>query len=173
MKKEHLKNIALNKIKPYERNPRKNDKAVDYVCDSIKKNGYIAPIIVDNDFYILAGHTRFKALKKLDYKECDIIKISGLTEKQKKDFRIMDNKSSELAEWNFEMLQEDFKPLELEEFGFDFDVSKIEKSQKIEINPIKKIHVLLSFDVKNLSKFSTLIEKLKNTEGLEYEQSQN
>ena len=145
MKKEHLKNIALNKIKPYERNPRKNDKAVDYVCDSIKKNGYIAPIIVDNEFYILAGHTRFKALKKLDYKTCDIIKITGLTEKQKKDFRIMDNKSSELADWDFDALQLDFKPLELKEFGFD-----LQKDFGIEPEPDLKADIIPEVDKKNV-----------------------
>lgn len=145
IKKEHIKNISLNKIKPYNKNPRKNDDAVDYVCKSIKENGYITPIIVDNDFIILAGHTRYKAIKKLNIKQCDVIKISGLTEKQKKDFRVMDNKSSELALWDYEALQAEFTPPELEEFGFDL------KEDLKEENNTKK-----SKDIKNV--FEVVIE---------------
>ena len=64
----------LSELKPYENNPRINDEAVDDVAESIKQCSYIAPIIIDEDGVILAGHTRYKALKKLGYKEwipCD------------------------------------------------------------------------------------------------------
>lgn len=60
-----LVTISLDKIKPYERNPRKNDEAVAAVMESIKQCTYVAPIIVDENNVILAGHTRYKALKKL------------------------------------------------------------------------------------------------------------
>lgn len=58
-----LVKVKLSEIKPYENNPRKNDDAVEAVMESIKQCGYVAPIIVDENMIILAGHTRFKALK--------------------------------------------------------------------------------------------------------------
>ena len=61
----------LSELKPYENNPRINDEAVDDVVESIRQCSYIAPIVIDEDGVILAGHTRYKALKKLGYKECD------------------------------------------------------------------------------------------------------
>ena len=55
------KTLYLREIMPYENNPRKNDKAVDAVAESIRQCGYIAPVIVDENNVILAGHTRLKA----------------------------------------------------------------------------------------------------------------
>ena len=57
---------------------------MDDVAESIKQCSYIAPIIIDEDGVILAGHTRYKALKKLGYKECEVVIVSDLTEEQKK-----------------------------------------------------------------------------------------
>ncbi len=71
-------------MKPYENNPRINDEAVDDVAESIRQCSYIAPIIIDEDGVILAGHTRYKALKKLGYQECEVVIASDLTEAQKK-----------------------------------------------------------------------------------------
>lgn len=74
-----LQTIKLKNIYPYEHNVRKNDKAVDSVVKSIEQCTYIAPIIVDENNVILAGHTRCKALKKLGYTECQCIVKNGLT----------------------------------------------------------------------------------------------
>ena len=76
MKKELLK-MKLSDIVPYENNPRRNDQAVDAVKESIKQCDYIAPIIIDEDNVILAGHTRYKALKSLGRKEAEVLKIGG------------------------------------------------------------------------------------------------
>ena len=75
-----LKIIPISNIKPYKNNPRKNDKAVDAVAESIKQCTYVAPIIVDENNVILAGHTRWKAMKKLGRAECECIVKDGLTE---------------------------------------------------------------------------------------------
>lgn len=56
----------LNQIKPYEKNPRRNDEAVEYVANSIKEFGFKVPIVIDNNGIIIAGHTRLKAAKKLN-----------------------------------------------------------------------------------------------------------
>lgn len=98
--------LKISDIKPYAKNPRKNDNAVDAVAESIKQCGYCSPIIIDENNVILCGHTRLKALKKLGYKEAECVKKEGMTEEQKKKYRILDNKTSELAEWDFDLLGE-------------------------------------------------------------------
>ena len=112
----------LAEIKPYKNNPRKNDVAVDAVCESIRQCGYIAPIIVDEHGEILAGHTRYKALKKLGKTECEVILKAGLTEEQKKKYRLLDNKTNELAGWDFELLESEIAELDFEGYDFGFDL---------------------------------------------------
>ena len=116
-----LVTISLNKIKPYERNPRKNDEAVAAVMESIKQCTYVAPIIVDENNVILAGHTRYKALKKLGKTEAEVIVKSGLSDEQKRKYRLLDNKTNELAERDFAMLAEELGGLDFEGFDFGFD----------------------------------------------------
>ena len=102
----------LEDIRPYENNPRINDDAVEDVMESIRQCSYIAPIVVDEDGVILAGHTRYKALLRLGYDECDVIVAEGLNEEQKRKYRLYDNKTAELAEWDqrklIEELSDDF-----------------------------------------------------------------
>lgn len=74
---KELKTVKLKDIVPYENNPRHNDQAVDAVKESIKQCEYIAPIIVDEDMVILAGHTRHKALKALGKKEVEVLIVGG------------------------------------------------------------------------------------------------
>lgn len=108
----------LDEIKPYENNPRINDDAVDDVVESIKQCTYIAPIVIDENGVILAGHTRYKALKKLGFKECDVIEVRGLTEEQKKKYRLYDNKTSELASWDQKKLAQELCDVDF--CGYDF-----------------------------------------------------
>lgn len=116
--------IRINEIIPYEKNPRKNDGAVKAVAESIKQCGYISPIIIDENNIILAGHTRFKALKMLGEKEISVIQAVGLTEDQKKKYRLLDNKTAEIAEWDLDMLAEELEGLDFDGFDFDWDVLK-------------------------------------------------
>ena len=104
--------IKIAELHPYERNPRNNDDAVKSVAESIKQCGYIAPIIVDENNVILAGHTRFKALKSLGYKEIECIVVNNLTEEQKRKYRLLDNKTNELATWDFELLVQELEGLD-------------------------------------------------------------
>lgn len=115
-----LKKLKLTEIKPYGKNPRKNDGAVDAVAESIKQCGYCSPIVVDENYEVLAGHTRLKALKKLGRKECEVVVKEGLTEEQKQKYRILDNKTGEFAEWDLDVLQEQLKDLDFEGFDFGF-----------------------------------------------------
>ena len=120
-------NRALNSIKPYEKNPRKNDDAVKYVAESIKQFGFKVPIVIDKDGIIVAGHTRYKAAKKLKIDEVPCIIADDLTEEQVKAFRLADNKVSEKAEWDFDLLGDeldDILNIDMEAFGFDFEIEE-------------------------------------------------
>ena len=123
--------LKISDIKPYAKNPRKNDNAVDAVAESIKQCGYCSPIIIDENNVILCGHTRLKALKKLGYKEAECVKKEGMTEEQKKKYRILDNKTSELAEWDFDLLGEELQDLDFGDFDFGFDKAAFENSKEI------------------------------------------
>lgn len=123
-----LQTVKLSKIKPYPNNPRKNDDAVSAVMESIKQCGYVAPIVVDENYVILAGHTRYKALKRLGgVAETQVIVREGLTEEQKKKYRILDNKTNEFAEWDLELLETELDGLDFDRFDFGFDIKEVEE----------------------------------------------
>lgn len=115
-------NIALKDLKPYENNPRKNDDAVKYVAESIKEFGFKVPIVIDKNNVIVAGHTRYKAAKKLKMSEVPCIIADDLTDEQINAFRLADNKVAEKAEWDFDLLNaelDDIIDLDMELFGFE------------------------------------------------------
>lgn len=116
----------LADLVPYENNPRNNDKAVDAVVESIKQCGYVAPIIVDEENVILAGHTRYKALKKLGKTDVEVVVRAGLSDEQKRKYRILDNKTNEFADWDFDKLEEELAGLEFGGFDFGFDFSRLD-----------------------------------------------
>lgn len=114
----------LNELKPYEKNPRKNDEAVKYVSESIKEFGFKVPIIVDKNNVIVAGHTRYKAAKNLGMDTVPCIVADDLTDEQIKAFRLADNKVAEKADWDFNVLSaelEDLFDFDMSLFGFDDD----------------------------------------------------
>ena len=123
--------LKITEIKPYDKNPRKNDGAVDAVAESIKQCGYCAPIVIDEDNVILAGHTRLKALKKLKYKECECVRKVGMTEEQKRKYRLLDNKTNELADWDIDLLKGELDGLDFLDFDFGFDIADESEPQAI------------------------------------------
>ena len=98
----------LSSIKPYPGNPRLNDDAVAAVAASIREFGFRQPIVVDTDGVIICGHTRFKAAQKLGLEKVPVHVAKDLTAEQIKAYRIADNQTASLAEWNYELL-----PIEL------------------------------------------------------------
>ena len=127
----------INEIKPYEKNPRKNDEAVQYVANSIKEFGFKVPIVIDKNGVIVAGHTRYKAAQKLGLEKLPCVIADDLTEEQVKAFRIADNKVGELAEWDFDLLDEELDgilDIDMSEFGFDidFDLDEEEPTEIVE-----------------------------------------
>ena len=113
-----LESLPLEDINPYANNPRKNDGAVNAVAESIRQCTYITPIIIDEDHVILAGHTRYKALKALGMTQAECLVCEGLTEEQKKKYRFLDNKTGEKAVWDLMKLETELEGIDLE--GFDF-----------------------------------------------------
>ena len=90
-------NMLLTDLVPYEKNPRKNDEAVKYVAESIRQFGFKVPIIVDKDGVIVAGHTRYKAAKKLKLKEVPCILSDDLSDEKIKAFRYIAGKRSDTS----------------------------------------------------------------------------
>ena len=114
--------LKIEDVKPYENNPRKNEKAVDKVADSIRQFGFKVPIIIDKNNVIVAGHTRLKAAEKLGLKTVPVILADDLTEEQIKAFRLVDNKTAEFAEWDFEKLAEELEgisDIDMTDFWFE------------------------------------------------------
>ena len=123
-------NMKVSEIHPYEKNPRFNDGAVDAVAASIKEFGFKNPIIVDKDNVIIAGHTRMLAAQKLGLAEVPVVIAADLTPEQVQAFRIADNKTGEIAEWNYDLLPLEIK--ELQEANFDlsllgFDTEELDR----------------------------------------------
>lgn len=132
MKKHEIEYIETSKLKLNEKNPRLNDCAVDAVAKSIEKYGFKNPIIIDKDYVVYCGNTRLKASLKLGLKEVPCIIADDLTKKQIREYAILDNKTNELAEWNYELLSEELNELDLGEFNLDWDIPELIKSNEIE-----------------------------------------
>lgn len=120
----NIKEISISQLHEYENNPRNNDGAVDAVAASIQEFGFKVPIIIDSDNIIVAGHTRLKAAKKLGYDVVPCIVADDLTPEQIKAFRLADNKTGELAGWNFAKLEEELAGLDIDMSAFGFDAAE-------------------------------------------------
>ncbi len=124
-----VRNMNIDDIKPYDNNPRDNDNAVESTANSIKEFGWQQPIVVDKDMVIIVGHTRYKAAKKLGYKEVPVVVASNLNKEQVRAYRLADNKTGELANWVYGDLMseiQEIQDLDLTDFGFndsDLDIS--------------------------------------------------
>ena len=110
----------IESIQEYKGNPRDNDGAVDSVAESIKLFGFKIPIIIDSEGVIVCGHTRIKAARKIGLKSVPCIIADDLTPDQLKAFRLADNKTAELADWDIEKLLAELKDIDvnMEPFGF-------------------------------------------------------
>jgi ParB-like chromosome segregation protein Spo0J len=119
---KQFKTMSIKDLIPYENNPRINDDAVNDVIASIEQCENLDPIEIDENNVILSGHTRLKALKKLKYKETEVLQITGLTDEQKRKYRILANKTGERAEWDLNKLEIELADLDFEGYDFDFDL---------------------------------------------------
>lgn len=117
--------LPIDEIRPYGRNPRLNDIAVPAVAASIREFGFRVPLLIDRDGVIIAGHTRYKAALSLGLTELPCVVADDLTPKQVRAYRLMDNKSSEKAHWNEELLEQEFQSLA--DMGYDLTKTAFEQ----------------------------------------------
>lgn len=120
----------INELVPYENNARINDKAVDIVANSIKEFGFRNPCIIDKNNVLVAGHTRVLACKKLGITKVPCIVADDLTEDQIKAFRIADNSSAQVAEWDMEKLMQELDSIDYDmaQFGLAEQLEQIQSS---------------------------------------------
>ncbi len=118
--------IKTSLLKDYKNNPRHNEKAVEMVAQSIRDFGFRNPIIIDKDNVIVCGHTRKKAAELLGIEVVPCIMADDLTDDQIKAFRLVDNRTNEIAMWDFEKLEDELKDISmnLDAFNFDFENMK-------------------------------------------------
>ena len=132
MDKLKIEYLKTDELIPYANNPRNNDEAVDYVANSIKEFGFKVPCVIDNEKNVVCGHTRLKAAKKLGIKEVPCIIADDLTEEQIDAFRLADNKTAEIATWDFEKLEielESISGIDMSEFGFELNLDDNEPQE--------------------------------------------
>lgn len=132
-----IENINIAELTPYEKNPRQNAEAVEYVANSIREFGFKVPIVVDKDNVIVCGHTRFLAAKKLNLETVPCIKADDLTDEQIRAYRMADNKVAEFSKWDDKLLSEELEALldfDMSAFGF-FDDDETEELSEEEIKP--------------------------------------
>lgn len=128
-----IRNVPIGDIRPYDANPRRNEDAVKGVAESLTEFGWQQPIVVNPDMVILAGHTRYLAAKQLGMQTVPVTVAEGLTEEEETAYRLADNKTGELSEWdvplmNYEIntLKDEEPDLDMTRFGFSLMQEKTE-----------------------------------------------
>ena len=116
-----VQSLPIEQIKPYSKNPRKNDGAVEGVMRSIQEYGFQQPLVLDANNEVVVGHTRLKAAKALGFTEVPCVVANDLSDEQVKAYRIMDNKSAEVAEWDYDLLKGEV--FDLMDLDFDLDLT--------------------------------------------------
>ena len=124
-----------NTLKEYDRNPRRNEAAVEGVANSISEFGFRVPIVIDRNGVIIAGHTRLKAAKMLGLAEVPVIVADDLSPEQVKAFRLADNKVAEVATWDEGLLElelQNILSLDMSDFGFSLDMGFLDEPMEEE-----------------------------------------
>jgi ParB-like chromosome segregation protein Spo0J len=162
-----VQEIALDRIIPYARNPRRG-AAVDKVASSLKEFGWRQPIVVDPEYVIIAGHTRYEAAKRLGLKVAPVHVAEGLTKAQVKAYRIADNRVQE-AEWDMDLLKlelEDLKELELDLELTGFEVPEIDQLFGEEVDHTGEWESMPEFKQEDATAFRTLIVHFLNADAV-------
>jgi len=132
----NIEQRSIDSIRPYPRNPRRNDTAVARVADSIRAFGFQQPIVVDEQGVIVVGHTRFKAAKKLEMTQVPVTVMSGVSQSIINQYRIADNRLNELAEWDDTLLMSELKDILTEVGNTDLtgftstDLAELERAEQ-------------------------------------------
>lgn len=169
----NVETIELDKLVPYQKNPRKNPNA-DKVAASIKEYGFQQPIVVDKNLVIVVGHTRYAASKMLGLKEVPVV-IADLDEKKATAYRIADNRLNQDTDWEYKFLTEELNNL----VSGDFDLSKlgfedaeldsllsIDDVQADWFKPDEHWQDMPSFDHQDLKPYRTIVIHVRNADDL-------
>lgn len=165
-KREAARNILvlpISEVRPYEKNPRKNEKAVKYVKESIRQFGFKVPIVIDSNRVIVCGHTRLLAAKSLGMTEVPCIMADDLTDDQVKAFRLADNKVGEFAEWDMDLLGDeldaiaDASDIDMSDFGFGDNLEMGDDEEK-SVNLSETFQIIV--DCENEIEQQEIFEKL-------------
>lgn len=139
-----VKNVPIEEIHEYENNPRRiSEEAISAVSKSIQEFGFKVPVIIDKDNVIVAGHTRIMAARELGLKEVPCVVADDLTPEQIKAFRLADNKTSELSDWDFEKLDlelEELPDFDMSEFGFVLEDETVNPEDFFEVSEPEPSH---------------------------------
>lgn len=127
---------SVKDLKMYENNPRNNDEAIDDVAKSIEEFGFKVPMVIDKNDVIVCGHTRYKACMKLGIEEVPCIVADDLTDEQINAFRLAENRTNEIATWDYDKLKEELQKLvnsnfDIEDFGFNMDDFYTDETDKV------------------------------------------
>lgn len=146
--------LPVGEVLPYEKNPRKNAKAIKYVKESIRKFGFKQPIVVDYKRVVICGHTRLEAAKSLGMDEVPCIVANDLTDAQVKALRLADNKVAEFSEWDDPLLNDellelaDISDIDMGDFGFgEIEGLDDEEAEKKEADVEKEASLTDCFQV--------------------------
>lgn len=129
---EQISYVKVKDLKLNDRNPRKNDAAVDVVAKSIEKYGFKNPCIIDKDNVVWCGNTRLKAARRLGIEEVPCIVVDDLTKEQIREYALLDNKTNEIAEWDYDLLAEELQELDLADFELDWGVNCDVQEKEVE-----------------------------------------
>jgi DNA modification methylase len=121
----------ISQIKPYANNPRINDQAVEAVAASIREFGFRQPIVVDEKGVIIVGHTRYKAARRLGLDKVPVHVARGLTPAQIKAYRIADNQTARLSDWDHDRLPHELA--ELQKLDFDLNLTGFSREELLRL----------------------------------------
>ena len=156
-----IKMVKLSEIVPYENNPRKNADAVEPVKQSIMQFGFRNPMILDAENVIVAGHTRYLAAQELGLQEVPVLYADDLTEEQIQKYRLVDNKTAEYAEWDFEKLEEELAQLDFGDFNFGFN-NEIDIDETDLDDETQKTVTAVTLRFENVRDYEIVEERIKN-----------
>ena len=138
MKEMNMVDKNIDDLVPYKNNSRVHDKEqLEYIKNSIKEFGFIAPVVIDENNMILVGHGRVMAAKELGLEKVPCVCVDNLNESQKKAYILSDNLLTERGSWDLDKLNNEIDNIDLDMSSFGFDeieenINDIEISDDLE-----------------------------------------
>lgn len=164
MEKEQIEYWKVKDLRNNPNNPRKNDDAVDTVAKSIEKYGFRNPLIIDESGVVWCGNTRLKASRKLGLKEVPCIVVRDLDEQKMTELALLDNKTNEIADWDYDMLREIMEEVDLHDFELNWNFEEISDvfDERDLDDDREKDSVVISITCVSVDKYNIIKEELQN-----------